>query len=277
GAALGTVIVGLLASVAAMLLFAVPSVAESIRELDDQIPKLGADLERLPVIGEELADRGVAERLQTTVEEIPSRLASDPGPVETTLRSVGDGLLATFWVLLITVTAVLDGQRARRGLRALVAPGRRDRFDAVDGIARRVVARYAVGSVVIAGIAGLASFAIAMVAGVPLAPLIGLWTALTNFIPQVGGYLGAVPLVLLAFTTGTEKGVIVSAVYLAYMQLENRVIQPVIVSKAVDIPPFVAMVAVLVAGAAVGVVGAVLVTPVIAVAITLRRELRRPE
>ena len=74
---------------------------------------------------------------------------------------------------------------------------------------------------------------------------------------------------MLALTTGTTKGVIILAVYLIYMQIENRVIQPVIVSKAVDIPPFVAMVAVLVGGAAAGVIGAVLVTPLVGVAKSL--------
>lgn len=273
-ASLAVVIVGLLGVVTAMLVFAVPSVAESIRDLDEQLPQIAEDLEHLPIIGDDLARRGVAERLETTASEIPSRLASDPGPVESALRSVGDGLIATFWVLLITVTGVLDGRRARRGLRSLVAPPRREQFDRIDALIRRVIARYAVGSVVVAAIAGLAAFTIALVGGVPLAPLIGLWAGLTNFIPQVGGYLGALPLVVLALTTGTTQGLVVFAVYLIYMQLENRVIQPVIVSKAVDIPPFVAMVAVLVAGAAVGVVGAVLVTPLIAVAIALRGELR---
>ena len=109
----------------------------------------------------------------------------------------------------------------------------------------------------------------------PLAPLIGLWAGLTNFIPQVGGYLGAVPLLVLALTTGTTKGLIILVVYVMYMQLENRVIQPVIVSKAVNIPPFVAMVSVLIASAAAGVVGAILVTPLIAVAVSLRHELGR--
>lgn len=274
GAAIGTVIVGLLAAVTAMLVFAVPSVTQSIRDLDDQLPQIAADLEQLPLIGDDLAERGVADRLQTTVEEIPDRLASDPGPIEDALRSVGDGLVATFWVLLITVAAVVDGRRARRGLRALAPPHRREQFDRVDNVASRVIARYAVGSVVVAAIAGLAAFTIALVAGVPLAPLIGLWAGLTNFIPQVGGYLGAVPLLVLALTTGTTKGLIVLGVYVVYMQLENRVIQPIIVSKAVDIPPFVAMVAVLIAGAAVGVVGAILVTPLIAVAISLRSGLR---
>ena len=139
-----------------------------------------------------------------------------------------------------------------------------------------MVARYAVGSVVIAAIAGTAAFTIALVAGVPLAPLLGLWAAVSNFIPQVGGYLGAAPLVVLGLTTGTGKGLIILVVYLIYMQIENRIIQPLIVSKAVDIPPFVAMVAVLVGGATAGVVGAVLVTPMVGVARALHREFRRP-
>ena len=137
-----------------------------------------------------------------------------------------------------------------------------------------VIARYAVGSVVIAAIAGSAVFAIAVVAGVPLAILLGLWAAVTNFVPQVGGYLGGAPLVVLGFTTGTTKGLVIAVVYIVYMQLENRVIQPLIVSKAVGISPFVAMVAVLIGGAAAGVVGAVLITPFVAVVIALRRAAR---
>jgi predicted PurR-regulated permease PerM len=190
------------------------------------------------------------------------------------LRSIGDGLIATFWIVLITVTALIDGRRVRAGLRNLLPASRRTRFDRVDDIVGDTVARYAVGSVVIAAIAGTAAFTIALAGGVPLAPQLGLWAAMTNFIPQVGGYLGAAPLVVLGLTTGTTKGLVILVTYVVYMQIENRVIQPLIVSKAVDIPPFVAMVGVLVGGAAAGVVGAVLVTPVIGVAKALLREFR---
>jgi predicted PurR-regulated permease PerM len=277
GFAVGVVVVALLAIVATMLVFAVPSIVESVRDLDDELPRIAADLERLPVIGDELAGRGVADRLQTTLEEAPDRLASDTGALERTLRSIGDGLVATFWILLITVTALIDGRRVREGLRNLLPSNRRDRFDRVGTIVGDVVARYAVGSLVIAAIAGIAVFTIAVVGGVPLAPLLGLWAALSNFIPQVGGFLGGAPLVVLALTTGTSKGLVVLVVYLIYMQVENRVIQPVIVSKAVDIPPFVAMVAVLVGGAAAGVIGAVLVTPLVGVAKSLlNREASAP-
>jgi putative heme transporter len=275
GASVGTVIVGFLALVVALLVFAVPTVVSNVRDLDEQLPEIAADLEQLPVVGDQLAERGVANRLQTTVEDLPDRLASDIGPVERTLRSVGDGLVATFWIVLVTVTAVIDGRRARRGLRTLVASERRDQFDRITTIVSTVVARYAVGSITIAMIAGSAAFSIALIGGVPLAALIGLWAAVTNFIPQVGGYLGAAPLVILGFTTGTTNGLVIATTYLVYMQIENRVIQPLIVSRAVDISPFVAMVAVLVGGAAAGVIGAVLVTPLVAVATSLRREARQ--
>ncbi len=272
GTSIAAVIAGVLIAVSAALLFAVPSVARSVRDLDAQMPKIAADLERLPLIGGELAERGVAERLQTTVEELPERLASDTGPIEGALRSAGDGLIATFWVLLITVTALIDGRRARRGLRSLVKPERRQPFDRVDTVVGRVIARYAVGSLVVAAIAGTAAFVVALVGGVPLAPLLGLWAGVTNLIPQVGGYLGAAPLLILGLTTGTTNGLIVFGVYLAYMQIENRVIQPLIVSKTVDIPPFVSLVVALVGAAAGGVVGAVLVTPLVAVAKSLHEE-----
>jgi predicted PurR-regulated permease PerM len=272
GAAIGAVVVGLFAIVVAMLVFAVPSIVDSVGDLDDELPRIAADLEHLPLIGDELAERGVADRLQTTLEEAPDRLASDTGPLERALRSVGDVLVATFWVMLITVTGLIDGGRVRDGLRSLLPVDRRRRFERVGTIVSDVVVRYAVGSVVIAAIAGTAVFTIAVVGGVALAPLLGLWAALSNFIPQVGGFLGGAPLVVLALTTGTTKGLIVLVVYLIYLQIENRVIQPVIVSKAVDISPFVAMVGVLVGGAAAGVVGAVLVTPLIGVAKSLHRE-----
>jgi predicted PurR-regulated permease PerM len=274
GASIGGVIVGLISLVVAGLVFAVPSVISNARDLNDQLPEIAADLEQVPLIGDELAERGVADRLQTTIEELPSRLASDAGFVEETLRSVGDGFIATFWILLITITALIDVGRARRGLRALVGADRSQQFDRIDTIVCRVIARYAVGSIVIATIAGSAAFTIAVVGGVPLAALVGLWAALTNFIPQIGGYLGAAPLVLLGFTTGTTRGLVIMITYLVYMQIENRVIQPLIVSRAVDISPFVAMVAVLIGGAAAGVVGAVLATPFVAVVASLRRELR---
>ena len=82
--------------------------------------------------------------------------------------------------------------------------------------------------------------------GVPLAPLIGVWVAMTNLIPQIGGLLGAVPFVLLGLTQGAGTGVACLAIFLVYQNIENHVIQPVIVGRAVKLSPPATMVAALV-------------------------------
>ena len=269
GAAVGAVVVGLLAIVVAMLVFAVPSIVDSVRDLDDQLPGSPPISKQLPLIGDELAERGVADRLQTTLEESPDRLASDTGPMERTLRSVGDGLVATFWILLITVTGADRRPSGPRRSAEPVARQPRERFERVDTIVGDIVARYAVGSLVIAVIAGTGGVHDRPGRRRPAGAIARVVGGDDELHPAGRRLPRRRPARRARLTTGTSKGLIILAIYLIYMQIENRIIQPVIVSKAVDIPPFVAMVAVLVGGAAAGVVGAVLVTPLVGVAKSL--------
>ena len=137
-----------------------------------------------------------------------------------------------------------------------------------------MIARYAVGSVVIAAIAGTAAFTVALVAVSRWLPCSACGQRCPTSFRRWAAIWERRRSCCSALTTGTDKGLLIPATYLIYMQIENRVIQPIIVSKAVDIPPFVAMVAVLVGSAAAGVVGAVLVTPMVAVAKELHRAFR---
>ncbi len=97
----------------------------------------------------------------------------------------------------------------------------------------------------------------------PLAPLAAIWAAITNLIPQIGGLLGGSFFVLLAFSQGPLTGVIALAVFLGYQQLENHVIQPTIIGRAVHLTPPTTMLAALIGGAAAGVPGALVATPLL--------------
>ncbi len=117
--------------------------------------------------------------------------------------------------------------------------------------------------------------------GVPLAPVAGLWTTLTNLIPQIGGFLGGGFFVLLALTQGPVEAVIALAVFMAYQNLENNVISPAIVGKAVNLSPPTTMLAALVGAAAAGVPGALVATPLLgavkAIYLDRRGEMPDPE
>ncbi len=226
----------------------------------------GGDLGHLPLVGERLQASGALDRLHDVIDSFPDRLATDDGPFQRALFTVGGALNAAFWVLLVTATALNDGPRLVRLALRLAPPRRQARIEAALRLVYRSTGRYGAGSALIATIAGTVVFTIALVLGVPLAALCGVWTALWNVVPQIGGSVGGVPLIVFAFAEGGTTGLIALVAYLVYWQVENRLIQPIVISRTVDLPPFVAMVVVLFGAAVAGVAGAVLATPLVGAA-----------
>jgi predicted PurR-regulated permease PerM len=79
----------------------------------------------------------------------------------------------------------------------------------------------------------------------------GLWVALVDFLPMIGGALAGIPTVLFAFTHSLTAGIVTAVVFLVYTQVENHILNPVIMSKTVRISPLLVLLAVLV-GASLG-------------------------
>jgi predicted PurR-regulated permease PerM len=96
-------------------------------------------------------------------------------------------------------------------------------------------------------IAGTVVFVTLLIVGVPFPLLWGLWVALVDFLPMIGGALAGIPTVLFAFfSRGFTAGVITLVVFLVYTQVENHVLNPVIMSRTVKINPLLVLMAVLV-------------------------------
>ncbi len=87
--------------------------------------------------------------------------------------------------------------------------------------------------------------------GVPFALLLGVFVALVDLLPLVGGLLAGVPVVIIAAIHSVPAGIIMLIVFLVYQQIENHVLNPVIMSRTVQLNPFWVLLAVLV-GASLG-------------------------
>jgi predicted PurR-regulated permease PerM len=138
----------------------------------------------------------------------------------------------------------------------------------------QATAQYFGGSLAVAALMGIVVLALCLIFGVPLAPLAAIWATITDLIPQVGGFLGGALLGVLALTQGPVVFVVVVGLYILYMNLENHVISPAIVGKAVDVTPATTMLAALVGGAAAGVPGALVATPLVGALKQLYMQLR---
>ena len=95
--------------------------------------------------------------------------------------------------------------------------------------------------------------------------MLAVITGLLDLIPQVGATIAAVILVAVALTVSTQAAIGMLIIQLIYQQVENYIVYPIVYRRAVELSPFTTIVAVLIAGAILGVVGAILAVPFAAV------------
>jgi predicted PurR-regulated permease PerM len=178
---------------------------------------------------------------------------------------VANGTAAALIVFLVVTSMVLDGPRLLDRVRAVLPPGAQDPVDRALPIVRDVVGRYFIGSILVAMMAGLVMLVTGLILSVPLAPLVAIWIMMTNLIPQVGGFLGGVVFVSLGVVESPTTGLICLAVFLAYQQLENHIIGPMIVGEAIHVSPLTALLAALLGLSILGVLGALIAVPLVGV------------
>jgi predicted PurR-regulated permease PerM len=279
GSAVVVVGTGLALAIAAVVLLVAPAAVRQAQDFSDQLPETVRDFYTWPIVGDRLQKADAATRVEEWINDAPAKVD------DRTLGQLGERLLGgVFSSVVVLVTALgvmIDGEIAVRRFRALVPPSRRDRADRLGRIVYATFGSYFAGSLFVAVLAGIMVLSVGLLLGVPLSPVAGLWTTLTNLIPQIGGFLGGSFFVLLALTQGPVQAVIALAFILAYQNLENHVISPAIVGRAVNLSPPSTMLAALVGGAAAGVPGALVATPLLgavkAIYLDSRGEMPEPE
>lgn len=255
---------GLMVSFAAVVLLVAPPAVEQAGDFSRELPATVRELYGWPIVGQRLADADAAGEVADAIDRLPARLD------DRTLAELGERLLGGFFstvVVVITALGVLvDGERIVRRVRSIVPPSRQARADEMGQVVYQTFGSYFAGSLLVAVLNGLVVLSVGLVLGVPLAPVAGLWSMLTNFIPQIGGFLGGSFFVLLALTQSPVTALIALVFFIAYQQLENNVLGPAIVGSAVNLTPPATMLAALVGGAAAGVPGALVATPLMGAA-----------
>ena len=154
-------------------------------------------------------------------------------------------------VFMLTVLLLLEGPKLRAGILARMPPERAARCVEVAAEVRRTVAGYVVGNLLTSAIAGTVVLVTLLIVGVPFAPVWGLWVALVDFLPIVGGALAGIPTILFAFGHSVTAGIVTLVVFIVYTQIENHILNPLVMSRTVKISPLLVLVSV-VAGYSIG-------------------------
>jgi predicted PurR-regulated permease PerM len=261
-AAVLTVIACGLAITAAFLAAAIPPLASETTALAHQIPHYMHTLQnRNSQLGKLNVKYHVQQRLTSLVTSRGGSLVGGVLGAGALVLTTASAIVAIL-VLSIYFLAGLP-QITMFGYR-LVPHSRRPRAILIGDEIFAKVGGYVLGNFITSVIAGLGTYFWLLAWGVPYPLLLGMFVAILDLIPVIGSTIGGIVVSLVALTVSLPVALATLAFYVGYRLAEDYLIVPRIMGRTVELPAIVSLVAVLIGGVLLGIVGALVAIPIAA-------------
>ncbi len=266
------VILAVLAAVALFVVAIVPVITDQVASITDNAPGWLDQLQNNKRVQDLDQEYQVIDKIRDYVTggDFVSTLFG--GALGVGLAVLG-ALFNGFIVLVLTLYFLSSLATTKTAFYRLAPASRRDRVSKLGDRIIRSIGGYVSGAFVVAMCAGVSSLIFLFAVGLgEYAVALAFVVALLDVIPMIGATIGAVIVTAIAFAEDPKIGLACAVFYLIYQQLENYVIYPRVMSKSVDVPGAVTVIAALTGAALLGVVGALLAIPTAAAILMLTRE-----
>lgn len=247
-----------------------PIAADQATELSDDWPEIRAEAEGWI---DDAAEASKGTFLEFTREDLEQAFSADNLTFSQQLDRARKLGLRIFHVLLILVLApiiafylLVDLPRIRDATLSLVPEGARPEIVHLGHRLDRAIGGFFRGQLFVAGIVGVMCSVGLLIIGLRFWFLVGMIAGLFNVIPLIGPWVGGVPGIVIALTTGSPLqalGVVV--VMVVAQQVDNHFITPQVMQRAVQLHPAAVILALLAGGTLGGFFGLLLAVPVAAV------------
>lgn len=249
----GLVVMG---GVAAVL---IPFIVGQLAELIERLPEFVSRMEQ---------ESGFMARVIELIDPSTPLTGDGEGGVPIDPVAIASGIGGTLFnlitVLVITPYFAISFPGLKMWVVRLLRPKHREDFLYVLNSSVDLIANYIVGNLVISVIAGVVAFVGFMLLDIRYALALAFWVAFTDVIPGVGALLGAAGVAAVVAFQGGPQLIGALVLLLVYQQLENYVIAPRVMNRAIDLNPATVIVALIIGGSVAGLVGALLALPVAA-------------
>lgn len=264
GRAVGIVLVGVLLFFVGFGFALVPPIIDQVGELVDKAPDYVRQLQDNQRIADLDSRYHFLDKAQEYLNHPENAGTTIFGGVLGVGKVVFSAFFSTLTVLILTLYFLSNLPSIKGSFYRAVPRSRRARVGLLTDEILGRVGGYVAGALTIAACAGVSSFVVLFVTGVPYPVALALVVMVTDLVPLIGATIGAVIVSAVAFTQDIRTGVVVAVFYLIYQQAENYLLYPRIMKRSVDVSPALTIVAVLVGGSLLGVVGALLAIPIAA-------------
>ncbi|MPZ98164.1 MAG: AI-2E family transporter [Dehalococcoidia bacterium] len=263
------ILAGLVAAGAALIPVAADQTSQFVESLPESVEAarlqvadwLSQYRSRVPADVQERVDAVAEEAAVAFANASASLMRNSLDRVTSTIAVVFGFVVVPFWMFY----AMRDRHFVRNNFMNAVPDGLREDVENLLLIADRLLGRYIRGQLILGLVVGTAVGAGLTLMGVQLSLGLGLVAGITELIPILGPWIGAIPGLIIVAGTQPDMIVWVALLYLAVQQLENLLLVPRIQGHAVDIHPAMIILLLAVGGAAFGFLGLVVIVPLTAI------------
>jgi predicted PurR-regulated permease PerM len=265
GLAAGITFLVALAVVGGLLALFIPTLIDQVDNFANKVPDYIHDLTKgRGRLGFLETRYHLVERVKHAVKSGGvGKFAVGAGAAVTITKSVLTAVAATLTIVFMTFFMLLEGPEWMNRIYGVLPEEQQPRWRRVGHDVYRTVGGYVTGNLLISLIAGVASGIVLWIVGVPYVVALGLVVALLDLIPLAGATIAAVLVVLVAIAaSGATAAIVVAVFFVAYQQLENHLIQPLVYGRTVQLSPLAVLVSVLIGAQIAGVLGALAAIPI---------------
>ena len=225
--------------------------------------------ERLPELKEQLYRRLPPGALSNFTKEATSQKS-----VESAAKAAGgllgvsfsaiSGIVDGVMLLVVIVYLLIDGPRAIRWFLVFFRPAQRHKLSLTLEEVGGLVSAYVIGNLITSAICATYAFIVLSLLHVPMALLLAVFAGILDFIPVLGVIIALIPAMALGLTVSPVTAFAVLGLYCLYHLIENYFIIPRVYGRKLQISTLTVLLSIIIAGSLAGVVGAVVILPIVA-------------
>ncbi len=258
-----------------MILFLLLIIMPLFPFLIDQVKSLGTGLPEY--LGESASVLG----LDVNVDKIQETFANEFSTIGRNAFSVTSrvfgGVFSLLTVLVVSFYLVLYHDRFKNNIAHLFHRNEREHVkDTLDSIDETLGA-WLRGQVVLSLAIGIITWIALSILGLPFAVPLAIIAGLLEIVPTLGPILASIPAIIVALTISPTLALIVAGIYVVIQLLENNILVPKIMQRAVGLNPVIVITAVMIGANLMGVVGALLSIPFVSFLIVLFNSINAEE
>ncbi len=238
--------------------YIVPTLSEQVRQFGDNLSSLLTQL-GATTLG---ALVGLDKIAAGEIGNLTGQLSGSLGDIFNRTKSVVSGLIGTVAVISMSFYMSLQKDGLREFL-VSVTPKQHRKY--VNSLVKRISESFGwwmAGQLVTMIFVGVLYFIALSLLGVPYAALLAILGGLLEIVPYLGPIMAVIPAALLGFAVSPAVGLGVIIAYSLINLVENHVLIPQIMNKAVGLNPVAVILALLIGAKTAGLVGVILAVPI---------------